>query len=48
MIRPRKIRWAGHVTRMERGGMHVRFWWEIQEEIDHYEDLDVGRRIILR
>jgi hypothetical protein len=28
--------------------MHIGFMWEIQKEIDHYEDLDVDGRIILR
>jgi hypothetical protein len=26
--------------------MHIGFWWVSQEERDHWEDLDVGRRII--
>jgi hypothetical protein len=28
--------------------MHVGFWWEILNERDHYENLDVGGKIILR
>jgi hypothetical protein len=24
------------------------FWWESQEEIDHYKDLDVGGKKILK
>jgi hypothetical protein len=28
--------------------MDMRFWWESRKERDHYEDLDVGGRIILR
>jgi hypothetical protein len=31
-----------------RRGMHVGFWWESQKERDHYEDLDLCGRIILR
>jgi hypothetical protein len=31
-----------------RRGKHIRFGWESQEERDHYEDLEVGGRIILR
>jgi hypothetical protein len=33
MIRPRR-RWAGHVARMGRRGMHIGYWWEIQKERD--------------
>jgi hypothetical protein len=28
--------------------MHIGFWWENRKERDHYEDLDVGERIILK
>jgi hypothetical protein len=28
--------------------MHVEFWWESQKGRDHYGDLDVGGRIILK
>jgi hypothetical protein len=28
--------------------MHIGFWWESRKEGDHYEDLDVCERIILR
>jgi hypothetical protein len=31
-----------------RRGTHIGFWWERQKERDHYEDLDVGARIILK
>jgi hypothetical protein len=31
---------------MGRRGMHIEFWWENQKERDHWEDLDVGGRII--
>jgi hypothetical protein len=30
-----------------RRGMYIRFWWESREERDHWEDLDIGGRIIL-
>jgi hypothetical protein len=48
MIKSRRMRWAGHVARMGRSGMHVGFWWKSQKERYHYEYLDVGGRIILR
>jgi hypothetical protein len=35
MIRSRRIRWAGHVSRMGRIGMHIEYWWESQKERDH-------------
>jgi hypothetical protein len=28
--------------------MHIVFWWESQKERYHWEDIDVGERIILR
>jgi hypothetical protein len=31
-----------------RKGMHIEFWWESQKERDHWEDLDVGEKIILK
>jgi hypothetical protein len=33
---------------MGKGGMSIGFWWNSQEERDHYEDLDVGANIILK
>jgi hypothetical protein len=45
MIKSRRMGWAGHVARMGRRGMHIRFWWKSQKERDHQEDQDVdGRR----
>jgi hypothetical protein len=43
MIKSRRIRLTGHVALMGRRGMHIGIWLESQKEIDHYEDLDVGR-----
>jgi hypothetical protein len=42
MSKSRRMRWAGHVARMGRRGMHIRYWWEIQKERDPWEDQDVG------
>jgi hypothetical protein len=43
--RSSRIKWAGHVTRSGRSGMHVGFLWESQER-EHYEDLDLDGRIL--
>jgi hypothetical protein len=32
MIKSRRMRWAGHVARMGRRGMHMGNWWESQKE----------------
>jgi hypothetical protein len=38
-IKSRRMRWAGHVARMEvRRGMHIEYWWESQKERDHRVD----------
>jgi hypothetical protein len=33
---------------MGKRGLHVGFWWKNQKERDHWEELDVSRKIILR
>jgi hypothetical protein len=48
MIKSRRMRWAGHVAPMGRRGMHIGYWWEIQEERDHWEDQDIGGWTILK
>jgi hypothetical protein len=30
----RRMRWAGHVARMRKRGMHIRYLWESQKEND--------------
>jgi hypothetical protein len=30
-----RMRWAGHVARMERRGTFIDYWWESQRERDH-------------
>jgi hypothetical protein len=34
-IKSRRMRWAGHVARMGRRGMHIGYWWESQKQRDH-------------
>jgi hypothetical protein len=48
MMKLKRMRWAGHVARMGRRGMPIRYWRESQKERDHYQDEDVGRWIILK
>jgi hypothetical protein len=42
-IKSRRMRWARHVARMGKRGMHIEYWWESQKERDHWEDQDHGR-----
>jgi hypothetical protein len=44
IIKSRRMRWAGHVARMQGGGKGTRigYWWERQRERDSWEDQDVG------
>jgi hypothetical protein len=35
IIKSRRMRWAGHVARMGRIGMHIEFWWESRKERGH-------------
>jgi hypothetical protein len=48
MIKSRRMRWVGHVSRMGRSRMHIGYWWEIQKERDQWEDRDVGEWTILK
>ena len=47
VIKSRRMRWAGHVVRMEEGEMRTRFWWGNLRERDHWGDQDVDGRLIL-
>jgi hypothetical protein len=42
MIKSRRMRWAGHVARMERRGMHIGHLWESQKDREHWVDHGVG------
>jgi hypothetical protein len=48
MIKSKRMRWAGHVARMGRRGMHVGYWWESQKEREHREDQSVDGWTILK
>jgi hypothetical protein len=46
MIKSRRMRGAGDIARMGERRIAYRIWWESQKERDHWEDLDVGGKII--
>jgi hypothetical protein len=48
VIKSRRMRWAGHVTRQGRGEVFTGFWLGGPKGRDHWKGLGVGGRIILR
>jgi hypothetical protein len=44
-IKSRRMRWAGHVTRMGEGRKVYRVWWESPKEKDHLKDKSVDGRM---
>ena len=48
VIKPRIMRWAGHVACMGERRSDTEFWWGNLRERDHLEDTGVDGRIILR
>jgi hypothetical protein len=46
VIKSRKMRWMGHVARMEDRRMHTEFWWGDLRKKDHLEDLGIDGRVI--
>jgi hypothetical protein len=34
IIKSRRMRWAEHIARIGRRGLHIGFWWESQKEGD--------------
>jgi hypothetical protein len=47
VIKSRRMRWAGYVTRMGRGEVFTGFWLGSPKVRDHWEDLGVGGRMAL-
>jgi hypothetical protein len=35
IIKPRRMRWAGHIVRMGKREMRIGYWWESQRERHH-------------
>jgi hypothetical protein len=50
VIKARRMRWAGHVAHMGdgRGEVFTGFWLGGPKATDHWEDLDIRGRIMLR
>jgi hypothetical protein len=48
VIKSRRMRWAGHVSRMGRGEVLTGFWLGGPKARDYWEDVGVGGRITLR
>jgi hypothetical protein len=48
MIKSRGMRWAGHVARIGRRGMHIGILCKCQKERDHQGDEAVGGWVILK
>jgi hypothetical protein len=48
VIKWRRMRWAGYVAQMGRGGVYTGFWWGNLRERDYLEDTVIDGRIILR
>jgi hypothetical protein len=46
VIKPTRMRSAGHVACMETGELRTGFWWEDLREIDNLEYLIVDRTIL--
>ena len=47
VIKSRRMRWAGHVSRMGEERGRIGSWWENRRERDHWGDLGVDGWIIL-
>jgi len=47
MIKSRRMRWAGHMARMDEERGCIECWWGNRREGDHWGDPDVDGWIIL-
>jgi len=48
VVKSRRIRWAGHVARMGRGGAYTGFWWGNLRKRDHLEDPGVDEKMAIQ
>ena len=48
VIKSSKIFWAEHVARTDERKVDTGFWWGNPRERDHFEDLGVDGRVILK
>jgi hypothetical protein len=48
VIKPRRMRWAGHVVLTGKGEVYTGFWRGNLRETDHLGDIDVDGKIIIR
>jgi hypothetical protein len=39
MMKSRRMRWAGHVAQMGQRGMHIGYWIDLPEDMDHWKAL---------
>ena len=46
VIKSRRMRWEGHVSRTGTGEVHTGFWWGDLRERDRLKDVGVDGRII--
>jgi hypothetical protein len=46
MLKSTRIRWTGHLVSMDRGGMHIEFWWVSHKEVFYVDGRITLRRII--